>query len=189
MERLCTDFLNYLRSVLTPNYKEAGYDDFRDIMISCPRLVPYELMVIDFAVGLLEHIKAKQLPSVLDAAAIAKRKSYQEQVVLTWNLQAKQIVENQISQLLVLKELLLRVQTLDVDDLEGLAAALINKVKPHEEQVDEEVMYRRRMRMGRYFKDLRMNIVTLRDSKKAREPKEGSAKKPKKAAGKKKATK
>ena len=55
-ERLCFPLLNYLRSVLTPNYKETGLPDADQIMISCPRIIPYELLVIDFALKLLEQI-------------------------------------------------------------------------------------------------------------------------------------
>ena len=55
-QRLCFALLNYLRSVMTPNYKETGLPDADQIMISCPRLIPYELLVIDFAIRLLEQI-------------------------------------------------------------------------------------------------------------------------------------
>ena len=82
----------------------------------------------------------------------------------------------------MLKALLQRVEVLDVDDIEGFASCLFNKVRPYEDGLNEEDMYRRRMRMGRYFKDLRMHIVQMRDSKAAR-TKEGSAKKTKKPAG------
>ena len=47
---------NYLRSVLLPNYKETGLLDIKEIMISCPRLIAYELLVVDFAINLLEYI-------------------------------------------------------------------------------------------------------------------------------------
>ena len=55
-ERLSTELLNYLRSVLVPNYKETGLPDADQIMISCPRLIAYELLVVEFATRLLEHI-------------------------------------------------------------------------------------------------------------------------------------
>ena len=85
---------------------------------------------------------------------------------------------------------------LQVDDVEGFASCLVNKVNPYETSLDEEALYRRRMRLGRYFKDLRMSIVQVHSSKAARQPKAkdgGSAKKEKRSAskpsGKKKAKK
>ena len=44
--------MNYLRSVLQNNY--AGPDkDY--IMISSPRIIEFELLVVEFAISLLEH--------------------------------------------------------------------------------------------------------------------------------------
>ena len=55
-DRLSTGMFNYLRSVLLPNYKETGLPDQSQIMISCPRLIAYELIVTNFAISLLEHV-------------------------------------------------------------------------------------------------------------------------------------
>lgn len=55
-QRLSFEMLNYLRSVLVPNYKETGLPDADQIMIVFPRLIAYELLVVDFAIRLLEHI-------------------------------------------------------------------------------------------------------------------------------------
>ena len=51
---LSSILFNYLRSVLTNNYKEmeGEYEDY--LMISCPRVVKFELMMVDFAIKLLE---------------------------------------------------------------------------------------------------------------------------------------
>jgi hypothetical protein len=69
------------------------------------------------------------------------------------------MVSEQIELMKVLRALIQRVEVLDVDDVEGFASCLINKVNPYEHHLDEEALYRRRMRMGKYFKDLRMHIV------------------------------
>jgi hypothetical protein len=49
---------NYLRSVLQTNYmgSDASY-----IMISSPRVIDYELLVIDFALDLLESYGKAEL--------------------------------------------------------------------------------------------------------------------------------
>ena len=53
MNHLNTDFLEYLRTALITNYKEEIGADKEYIMISCPRLIAYELMVIDWAIRIL----------------------------------------------------------------------------------------------------------------------------------------
>ena len=59
----------------------------------------------------------------------------------------------------VLRALIQRVEVLKVEDAEGFASCLFNKVRPYEDSLNEECLYRRRMRMASYFKDLRMHIV------------------------------
>ena len=53
INHLNTDFLEYLRTALITNYKEEVGTDKEYIMISCPRLIAYELMVIDWAIKIL----------------------------------------------------------------------------------------------------------------------------------------
>ena len=196
-QRVSYSFLNYLRTVLVPNYKETGLPDADQIMISCPRLIAYELLVIDFAIRLLEYAYKEHLctKSTLEQDILALRNpglSYEARTIMQFNVQTRQTVRDQIDLLKVLKALIQRVEVLEVEDAEGFASCLINKVSPYEDALNEEEMYRRRMRMGRYFKDLRMHIVQLKVSKAAK-AKDGSAKKEKKAksgkTGKKKAKK
>ena len=44
--------MNYLRSVLTNNF--ADEEDAKFILVSSPRIIKFELLVIDFAIKLLE---------------------------------------------------------------------------------------------------------------------------------------
>ena len=50
--RVSESIMNYLRSVLQSNYNGP---DSEFIMISSPRIIEYELIVLDFAIDLLEH--------------------------------------------------------------------------------------------------------------------------------------
>jgi hypothetical protein len=50
--RVSESLMNYLRSVLQSNYNGPDSDY---IMISSPRLIDYELIVLDFAIDLLTH--------------------------------------------------------------------------------------------------------------------------------------
>lgn len=59
--RLCMPLLDYLRSVFTNQYKEGGGPDFEYLMVSCPRVIAFELYVVDKAIKLLKHIGQKEL--------------------------------------------------------------------------------------------------------------------------------
>lgn len=44
--------MNYLRSVLSNNFAEE--EDAKYILVSSPRIVKFEILIIDFAIRLLE---------------------------------------------------------------------------------------------------------------------------------------
>lgn len=46
--------MNYLRSVLSQNYE--GEEDAEFLMVSCPRIIPFEILIIDFALKLLDKV-------------------------------------------------------------------------------------------------------------------------------------
>jgi hypothetical protein len=50
--------MNYLRSVLQNNYEG---DDCEFLMISTPRLLDFELLVVDWALDMLEHYGKSEL--------------------------------------------------------------------------------------------------------------------------------
>lgn len=90
-QRVSSSLLNYLRSVMVPNYKETGLPDADQIMISCPRLIAYELVVIEFAIRLLEHIYKVQLcaKTSLEQDMQSHRStplSYEERTILLFNI-------------------------------------------------------------------------------------------------------
>jgi len=56
--RVSDSLMSYLRSVLQSNYNGPD-SDF--IMISSPRLIEYEIIVLDFAIDLLNHFGKETL--------------------------------------------------------------------------------------------------------------------------------
>jgi hypothetical protein len=50
--RVCNSMMSYLRSVLSNNFIDE--EDHGLIMISCPRILRFELLVIEFAQNLIE---------------------------------------------------------------------------------------------------------------------------------------
>jgi len=46
--------MSYLRSVLTNNFRD--HDDYSYLMVSSPRVIKFEILVIDFAIQILEEI-------------------------------------------------------------------------------------------------------------------------------------
>jgi hypothetical protein len=81
-DRVCYNLLNYLRSVMQPNYRASGLPDAELIMISCPRLVQYELMVIEFAIKLMKHLMQEMAEPKLQ-----KEMSYREKTIAMFNRQ------------------------------------------------------------------------------------------------------
>ena len=59
--KLCTQLFDYLRSVMSNHYKENNGPDFEYLMVTCPRVIPFEIMITDWAIKLLEHVGETQL--------------------------------------------------------------------------------------------------------------------------------
>lgn len=57
--KLSSDLMNYLRSVLMNNFDQD--EDFKQVLVSSPRVVRYEIIVIDFALKLLDTYAKKIL--------------------------------------------------------------------------------------------------------------------------------
>ena len=52
--RVSEPFFEYLRSALTNHYVEIGGSDSEFLMLSCPRVIEFELMIVDWAIKVLE---------------------------------------------------------------------------------------------------------------------------------------
>lgn len=170
--------MNYLRSVLQNNYEGP---DSSYIMISSPRIIEYELMVIDFAIKLLEHYGKSELfaRSTLeeDQARFRAVVDYRVKTVLQYNIQRKLIYKSHLKLLIVMRAVLERIQ-------EGVeySRATIMRVEEVEDRDSEWELYKRRMGLRHYFKELRMNMARIQRAKDARAgwAEGASEKKPKK---------
>lgn len=104
--KVSTDLLNYLRSVLLNNFTED--EDFKLIHVSTPRVVKFELMIIDFASKLLESygktILFKRTSLEQDAQTLPK--SHEHQTILQYNMGQKQIFASHMKFLEVLRAVL-----------------------------------------------------------------------------------
>jgi len=91
--------MNYLRSVLQPNFIDE--EDYSYLMVSCPRVPGFELLVVDFALKLLLDFGSKFLlqRSTLenDLTALKSTKSFEEQMILQYNISLKSILQSHIT--------------------------------------------------------------------------------------------
>lgn len=158
--------MNYLRSVLQNNYQGG---DSQYIMISTPRLIDYELLVVEFAIDLLEHYGKSELfkrssleEDLLRARAVT---DYRLKTVLTYNAEQKRVLLSHLKLLRVTKAILERIGI----NKESFSNACFRRVEGVEEGDSDEAMYRRRMGLRHYFKDLKMNTLRIAKAKCARE--------------------
>lgn len=167
--------MNYLRSVLQNNYTGV---DTEYIMISSPRLVEYELMVLDFAISLLEYYGKTELFTRAtlqeDRTRYQAVQDYRVKTVLQYNIQRKHIYHMHHKLLRVMRAILERIS-------EGVeySQACFMRVGGVEDGDSEWEMYRRRMGLRHYFKELKMNMARIKRAKEARDA-PASVKKPKK---------
>ena len=110
--RISDSYFNYLRSVLQQNY--TGPDQ-EYLMISSPRLIEYELMIVEWAIDMLEYFGKQELfkRSTLDenqarADAVV---DYRYLTVLNYNIERKKIFQRHLKLLRVLKVTLERIAT------------------------------------------------------------------------------
>ena len=90
--RVSDSLMSYLRSVLQTNYNGT---DSEYIMISSPRLMEYEIIVLDFAIDLLNHYGKetlyKRTTLEQDEQRLAAVVDYYASTVLRYNVEIKKI--------------------------------------------------------------------------------------------------
>ena len=59
--RLCSYLLDYLRSVMSSHYKENDGPDSEYLMVTCPRVIPFELLIFEWAIKLLDKVGETEL--------------------------------------------------------------------------------------------------------------------------------
>jgi hypothetical protein len=163
--RVSESLMNYLRSVLQQNYTGA---DQEYLMISSPRLIEYEILVVEFAIDLLEYYGREVLfkRSTLDkdverAKAVV---DFQMLTVLNYNIERKKIHVRHLKLLKVLRALLERIST----QKQTFSRACFTRVVGVEDFDSDHEVFRRRMGLRHYFKELRMNMGRIAKAKDAK---------------------
>ena len=136
-------------------------------MISTPRLVDYELMVIEFAIDMLEHYGKvelfKRTTLQQDKDRLKATQDYRLRTVLQYNIQRKYIHTMHLKLLKVMRGILERL-SLGVE----FSTACFLPVQGVEEGDCNWELYRRRMGLRHYFKELKMNMQRIKKAKEAR---------------------
>jgi hypothetical protein len=157
--------MNYLRSVLMNNYTGS---DLEYIMISAPRLTDYELLVIDFAIDLLEHYGKEELFKRTsyeeDKTRLNMVVNYRTRTILQYNVQRKYIYHMHLKLLKVVRAILERISV----EGKSFSAACFVRIGGVEDEDSDWEVYRRRMGLRHYFKELKMNMGRIQRSKEAK---------------------
>ena len=59
--RISEKFFEYMRSTMTYHYQELSGQDSEYLMISCPRVIPFEELIIDWAIKLMDKVAKDEL--------------------------------------------------------------------------------------------------------------------------------
>ena len=59
--RISEKFFEYMRSTMTNHYVELSGQDSEYLMISCPRVIPFEELIIDWSIKLMEKVGKDEL--------------------------------------------------------------------------------------------------------------------------------
>ena len=179
--RLCEQLLEYMRHTMSYHYSELGGLDPEYLMISCPRVIDFEKLIVDWAIKLLlkisqeELFKRKSLEEEEKELDGLDEIDYQLYTITKLNVIMKHICNGQLKTLKVLKAILDRVTDVDIDDDSAYARATHLPVENLETDDTEEELFRRRMGMRNYLKLLKMSRVAVRNAKQAKEEAKQSA--------------
>jgi hypothetical protein len=95
-----------------------------------------------------------------DRARLAAVQDFRMQMVLLYNVQRKWIYHQHLKLLQVMRGILERITS-----GEPFSQACFRRVAPFEEADSDFEVYRRRMGLRQYFKELKMNMQRIRKSK------------------------
>ena len=135
--RLCTYLLDYLRSVMSGHYKENDGPDSEYLMVTCPRVIPFELLILDWAIKLLNKVGEAELfkKTTLEQDQAELEKVRREkpsdpalESVLMLNVQAKQVFLDHLKLLKIVKAIVERIQELPIGDEGAFSAATLQPV-------------------------------------------------------------
>ena len=165
-------------------------------MMTCPRIIRYELLVVDFAQKLLkyygEQVLFKRSSLEKDMQDLKNCVSYEESTILKHNVSMKRIFNEHLKLLVVLTALLQRFQSAEATDPQisnqTWTSLTFERVSPEEDDDDDFTVFKRRMGMRKYFKELMIQTkqIVITKANRAKQPQVDKPKKPTSAVKKKK---
>ena len=145
-------------------------------MISCPRVIAFEELIIEWSIKLMQKIGKDELfkrrSLEQDQAEMARLGNSADQklyTILKLNIVTKKIYEGHMKTLKVVRAILGRIKDLELDDEDGYAKATYAFVEDLEESDSEQEIFKRRMGMRKYFNQLKMSLVRIKNAKEAKE--------------------
>lgn len=133
-------------------------------MVSTPRVIEFEKLVVDFALDILDHYGKTELfkRSTLeqDLSALSSTSDFRLKFVLQFNIQRKIIFHQHVKLLRVLKVILDEVPL-----TQDFRKSTFKRIPGIEDDDSDYELFKRRMGMRNYFKELKMNILRIKKSK------------------------
>ena len=144
---------------------EQNYDkeDKKYIMVSTPRVIEFEILVVKFATNLLEEYAKQNLKGSVqkDLDQIEKETDQRVKTLLLYNIQQRKIYMSAVKLLRVLYKILEMIY----NQKEPLTSACFKRIEGLEDNDSLQEIYERRMGMRQYFKELKMNIARIEKMK------------------------
>lgn len=148
-------------------------------MITSPRVLDFELYIVDFAIRLLERhgeillLKRSSLEQDREEQARVGPSNWALFSVLQANITSKEIFHDHIKLLQVLQAILQRVKLLPFSQISkpsdtGFSRATFSRVEGLEDSDSDDIVFKRRMGMRIYFKQLKMHLIQITVSKAAK---------------------
>ena len=159
--RVSTGILEYLRSVLMES--NFDHEDKKYIMVSTPRVVEFEILVVKFAISMLEEYAKMNLKGSVqkDLDQIEKEEDGRVKTLLLYNIQQRKIYMSAVKLLRVLFKILELIQ----NQKEPLTSACFKRIEGLEDNDTLQEIFERRMGMRQYFKELKMNVTRVEKMK------------------------
>lgn len=135
-------------------------EDKNSIMISSPRIVSFEFMVLDYAIELIKAYQETSFDGKFVEEDLQNLKSMEpskEQTVLMFNIGQKKTCENAIKLLRGIKYILKAIDS----EKEPFTSACFKRIPGLEDNDSETEIFERRMAMRFYFKELKMHYDRL----------------------------
>lgn len=152
-----------------------GGSDSEYLMISCPRVIEFEIMMIEWAIKLLVKIASQELfkTSTLEKdekeLALVGTSQWKLHTIIKLNVVTKRVYQGQLKTLKILLGILKKLKTVDAEDEETYAKVTHAEISEFEASDSKEELFKRRMGMRTYLMKLKMSLPLVKNAKASRE--------------------